>query len=108
MTIQDKIKEILKEYAIFMHGESCGRNYYGVKEWTCRCGAESEVETDTKRILELFHEESKAYLMELKEKAFDLVEECNPDCTPEEHAYHKGTWDSYLKVEKWAKDKLNK
>ena len=31
---------------------------------------------------------------------FDLVEPCNPDCTPEEHAYHQGTWDSQLKLEK--------
>lgn len=35
---------------------------------------------------------------------FDLVEDCQPDCTPEQHAYHKGTWDSYIKLEK----KLNK
>lgn len=31
---------------------------------------------------------------------FDLVVTCNPDCTPEEHAYHKGTWDAHLKLEK--------
>ncbi|MEK6878029.1 MAG: hypothetical protein AABY22_00395 [Nanoarchaeota archaeon] len=31
---------------------------------------------------------------------FDLVEDCNPDCTPEQHAYHKGTWDAHLKLEK--------
>lgn len=31
---------------------------------------------------------------------FDLVEDCVPDCTPVQHAYHQGTWDSYLKLEK--------
>ncbi len=35
---------------------------------------------------------------------FDLVQECNEDCTPEEHAYHQGTWDSYLKAEKELKE----
>jgi len=31
---------------------------------------------------------------------FDLVESCNPDCTPVEHAYHQGTWDAHLKLQK--------
>lgn len=30
----------------------------------------------------------------------DLVDNCNPDCTPVEHAYHKGTWDAHIKLEK--------
>lgn len=33
-------------------------------------------------------------------KPTDLIVPCKPDCTPEEHAYHEGTWDSYLKLEK--------
>ena len=24
---------------------------------------------------------------------FDFVEPCEPDCTPERHAYHQGQWD---------------
>jgi hypothetical protein len=31
--------------------------------------------------------------------SFNLVEECQPDCTPEEHAYHEGTWKAHLKLE---------
>ena len=34
---------------------------------------------------------------------FDLVESCVPDCTSVEHAYHQGTWDSHLKLEKILK-----
>ena len=30
---------------------------------------------------------------------FDLVEDCQPDCTPEQHAYHQGTWNAHLKLE---------
>ncbi len=30
----------------------------------------------------------------------DLVHHCKPDCTPVEHAYHQGTWDAHLKLEK--------
>lgn len=26
-------------------------------------------------------------------KPFDFVEPCEPDCTPEQHAYHRGQWD---------------
>ena len=33
-------------------------------------------------------------------KPFDLVEDCHPDCDEVEHAYHKGTWDAHLKLEK--------
>lgn len=43
---------------------------------------------------------------QVKEFAFDLVEECNPNCTEAEHAYHKGTWNSYLKLEELALNKL--
>jgi hypothetical protein len=32
--------------------------------------------------------------------SFDLVEPCNPDCTPVEHAFHEGTWHAHLKLEK--------
>lgn len=45
-------------------------------------------------------------LKEVNDFAFDLVWGCVPDCTPEEHQYHQGTWDSYLKLEKWAEAKL--
>lgn len=30
----------------------------------------------------------------------DLIEDCNPDCTPEEHAYHSGTWKAHWKLVK--------
>jgi hypothetical protein len=35
-----------------------------------------------------------------KDIAFSLVEPCNPDCTPVEHAYHQGTWDAHWKLTK--------
>ena len=38
---------------------------------------------------------------------FDLVQSCNPDCTPEEHAYHQGTWDSFQKLEKMMAHAFN-
>lgn len=46
----------------------------------------------------------KIYLKGVKETIskidpFDLVEDCNPDCTPEEHAYHEGTWKAHLKLQ---------
>lgn len=43
---------------------------------------------------------------EVQEFAFELVQGCEPDCTPERHAHHQGTWDSYLKLERWAQDKI--
>jgi hypothetical protein len=50
-------------------------------------------------------EERKKVLSEID--PFDLVEPCVPDCTPVQHAYHQGTWDSQLRLEKIL-DKLNK
>lgn len=29
----------------------------------------------------------------------NLIEPCVPDCTPEQHAYHSGTWDSQMKLD---------
>jgi len=31
---------------------------------------------------------------------FDFVEPCEPDCTPERHAYHQGQWDMAGRVNK--------
>jgi len=28
----------------------------------------------------------------------DLVISCVPDCTPEQHGYHQGTWDAHIKL----------
>ena len=30
---------------------------------------------------------------------FNFVEPCEPDCSPERHAYHKGQWDMALRIE---------
>ena len=37
----------------------------------------------------------------------DLIVPCNINCTPEGHAYHQGTWDAHLKLQKIL-DKLKK
>lgn len=29
---------------------------------------------------------------------FDFVESCEPDCTPERHAYHQGQWDMAARI----------
>lgn len=60
------------------------------------------------------HDEARQQILEAIQRAreevldqiepFSLVEDCNPDCTPEEHAYHQGTWDSYLKLERTLED----
>lgn len=54
MKIDDQIKEIIKDSYNMHHGESCGSNYYGVKEWTCRCGTEGYLKEDTESIRKLF------------------------------------------------------
>lgn len=43
---------------------------------------------------------NKKFEKALKElNPFDLVVDCKPDCSPEEHAYHEGTWGAHLKLE---------
>lgn len=34
------------------------------------------------------------------EDPFDFVESCEPDCTPERHAYHQGQWDMAKRINK--------
>lgn len=33
---------------------------------------------------------------------FDYVEPCEPDCTPERHAYHQGQWDMACRINEQA------
>jgi len=51
-------------------------------------------------------EERKRTLKEVKDFSFDLVEDCHPDCTHEEHQYHQGTWVSYRKLDEWCDEGL--
>lgn len=37
---------------------------------------------------------------------FDFVEPCEPECSPERHAYHEGQWDMALRIKK-AKGELS-
>lgn len=53
MKIDDQIKEIINDNYL-SHGESCGANYFGVKEWTCRCGNDRNLKEDIESIHKLF------------------------------------------------------
>jgi len=35
---------------------------------------------------------------------FDFVEPCEPDCSPERHAYHQGQWDMATRIKKYYDD----
>lgn len=32
---------------------------------------------------------------------FDFVEPCEPDCSPQRHAYHQGQWDMAARINKF-------
>jgi hypothetical protein len=38
---------------------------------------------------------------------FDFVIPCEPECTPERHAYHQGQWDMAERITKHLEDKGN-
>jgi hypothetical protein len=37
---------------------------------------------------------------------FDFVEPCEPDCSPERHAYHQGQWDMAARIKKHQEENL--
>ena len=47
----------------------------------------------------LAEEVRKARIDELEALSMAIVEPCEPDCTPERHARHEGTWQAHLAIE---------
>ena len=44
-------------------------------------------------------EVKKAVISELDKISIKVIEPCEPDCTPERHARHKGSWNAHLVIE---------
>lgn len=45
--------------------------------------------------------QKKELIEKIKDKNFEFMEECGPDCDDVRHARHKGSWDHYWKMDKF-------
>lgn len=94
MSTQNELSLASKVADLLIHDTECSITRSGV----CTCKFYDVAD----RIIELIKLELADARKEVIDSidSFDVVEPCVPDCTPEQHAFHEGTWSAHLKLEK--------
>jgi Txe/YoeB family toxin of Txe-Axe toxin-antitoxin module len=84
---------------------------YGEELHAGRVKSDDEIKSDSAELLRKQTEIVEAIdrlVTEARLDPFDFVESCEPECTPERHAYHQGQWDMAKRITELQSQLTNK
>jgi len=77
-----------------------------LKEIGVKQAIEKELNMSIEKLNDVLEKAREATIKDILDANFAFVEDCEPDCTPERHARHTGSWNHHIAMEKYLNSLL--